>query len=415
MKSMKLFALAALLLTSVASFGQVKAKDDKKFQKAIELNKEAKNLSDLNEADELCGELLDKFPASDNVWELRIKLRWRIYSYWLDNNRKIEIDEETEAKLRKSAKNKAMGDSIVKQAKEYYADKTIADLKLDNLLSSCRAATLLSPTIENAPHYLRVFLIDHRTDTAVSTEAKEHFDVAQEEYSKENYSIAGQSYKKAIAEEPNYYLATLYLGDCYYYKEDYKNAEKYYREAIKLQPTILQPRKDLVISLMKQDKLQDAYDASKEAFIVYPGNEVFVRFASIVEKMGKKFDRKWTMRGVFPNVIGGETNDNVQNSNWKMYAESKSIIEPFCDSTGTIVKSNALTKAEYAEVYAWEEMLRVAPAKDFAEAREMQEKGYLDCYVFVSLFHNDLYPQYKEFAAKNQDRIRKYIDLLVTD
>jgi len=415
MKSIKLFALAALLLTSVASYGQAKAKDDKKFQKAIELNKEAKSLADLTTADELCGELLEKYYSSDAVWELRIKLRWRIYNYWLDNDRHIEIDSEMEAKLRKTVKTKADGDSLIKAAKAYYAENSIADMKRSELLSSCRVATLYSPTIEDATYYLRVFLVDARTDTSVSTEAKEFYDVAREEQNKDNFSIAIQNYKKAIEEEPIYYKATLYLGDCYYFKEDYKNAEKYYREAIKLQPNILQPRKDLVISLMKQDKFQEAYDASKEAFIVYPGNEVFGRFGAIVEKLGKKFDRKWIMRGVFPNVIGGEPTENVQNSNWKMYAESKSIIEPFCDSTGTIIKANALTKAEYAEVYAWEEMLRVAPAKDFTEAREMQEKGYLDCYVFVSLFHNDLYPQYKAFAAKNQDRIRKYIDLLVTD
>ena len=47
---------------------------------------------------------------------------------------------------------------------------------------------------------------------------------------------------------------------------------------------------------------------------------------------------------------------------------------------------------------------------DFAE--EMEEEGYLDCYVLVSLFHYDIYPQFKHFMSfeDNRTRTKEYVE-----
>ena len=43
-------------------------------------------------------------------------------------------------------------------------------------------------------------------------------------------------------------------------------------------------------------------------------------------------------------------------------------------------------------------------------AKKMANLGYLDCYVFISEFHFDLYSQYENFARDNKERIKIYIE-----
>ncbi len=53
-------------------------------------------------------------------------------------------------------------------------------------------------------------------------------------------------------------------------------------------------------------------------------------------------------------------------------------------------------------------MLKDSKDESLAEARRMQDAGFLDCYVLVTLFHPDLYGQYRDFAANNRDKIVRY-------
>ena len=51
--------------------------------------------------------------------------------------------------------------------------------------------------------------------------------------------------------------------------------------------------------------------------------------------------------------------------------------------------------------------------KHFQFARAMDKLGYLDCYVFVSLFHQDLYGQFADFSVNNMARIKEYFFILI--
>ncbi|MCC7029051.1 MAG: hypothetical protein IT257_02015, partial [Chitinophagaceae bacterium] len=74
---------------------------------------------------------------------------------------------------------------------------------------------------------------------------------------------------------------------------------------------------------------------------------------------------------------------------------------------------NDKTQERYLEVYAWEKMLTNASPKLFPFARAMEKIGYLDCYVLITLFHSDLYSQFKDFVKLNEDKIKKYYYLLI--
>ena len=43
----------------------------------------------------------------------------------------------------------------------------------------------------------------------------------------------------------------------------------------------------------------------------------------------------------------------------------------------------------------------------------MNELGYLDCYVFITLFHQDIYGQFADFVSREPEKIRKYFYLLM--
>jgi uncharacterized protein YjaG (DUF416 family) len=59
-------------------------------------------------------------------------------------------------------------------------------------------------------------------------------------------------------------------------------------------------------------------------------------------------------------------------------------------------------------VYGWEEMLRSETHKDLETAKQMQKLGYLDCYTFLTCFHDDFYQQYKHFVKNNKKKVRRY-------
>jgi hypothetical protein len=113
----------------------------------------------------------------------------------------------------------------------------------------------------------------------------------------------------------------------------------------------------------------------------------------------------------------GSSQPKTTDPAWMYYQKAKDEIKSYCDSTGIIVKDCPLTQSKYMEVYAWEKMLKSAPTvpANLAFAKKMADAGYLDCYIFISVFHFDLYDQYADFVMHNMDRVKKYVDTYLTE
>lgn len=401
-----LTAALFVLFVSASAQNKISNSDIKKYKKAVE---EYDN-GNLSNAENLIDELLEENSYVQEFLELKMKVAVGIYRYWLKNNKPVDVSN-----IKIKGKTAAESDSLTLAARAEYKDKSMSDISRMDLVNFLRRATLNNPNIEYASVYLRNFKVDFRPDSAVKGDAKEAFDVAEEEFGKGNYTLAIQSFKKARELQPNYYAATLYLGDSYYEKEDYENAIKYFKEAHEMQPKLLEAAKFLFDGYRKAKKKDEALDALKEALLIYPSNDMMLKAEKFVtEDLGKKFDRKWEFRGIYPN----EMDDSPRSAKLpalQAYIDALAKIRPFCDSIGKVIKPNGLTKAKYAEEYAWEELLRIAPNDLFPQARLMQKKGWLDCYAFVSNFHNDLYKQYASFAAENEARIFEYIDTVLIE
>ena len=404
MKTRKLIIILAFLVAAIAVNAQNKVakKDIKQYNKAVNYF----NDRNYSEADKLLTKLTTKYPWQAEIWELRVKNTYYEYLTLKDYN---PIKGQFSVTVKGGGET---SDSLTQSLMDMLNNLDYGAIRKEGVINVCREATLKAEEVVYACILLRSLTIDEPRDTAVSADAKEQFDSAEEEFRRENFRGAITYYQKAIELAPDYYSAYLYLGDAYYNLKDYANAVKYFRTAIKMLPSGLEARKYIVDALYYMGSYDEGYAECKEAILVYPDISMFNKLNAFAEKKSKRVDKKWMPRGAFPNVIGKTRSKPVFDKNWKAYVDAQLKIEPFCDTTGVIIKATNLTSSRYAEVYAWEELLKYTPATMFTEARAMQAAGYLDCYVFLSLCHNDLYAQYKDFAFNNHDRMMAYLDML---
>ncbi|HXC05325.1 MAG TPA: tetratricopeptide repeat protein, partial [Bacteroidia bacterium] len=245
-------------------------------------------------------------------------------------------------------------------------------------------------------------------------EARKYFHAAEDSFTHKKYSDAILLYRNAIQTYPDFYQASIYLGDCYWYKGNMDSAEYYFRKGIARCPDLLEPRKYLVDALAFRKKNEEAKTACIAAICIYPDISMFMKYRDLVKRDGKKFSDHWMSRKFDLNTC--EKQDELKEKYWKTYRKAKEDVSAYCGKDG-ILAANSITKQKYLEVYCWEKMLNSEQEvpEEFAFARKMMEAGYLDCYVFISLFHQDVYTQFADFAKHNQSRVGEYFQKYLTE
>lgn len=386
-----------LLLFTVGSLFAQSGQPDKKVMKAIETF----NSGDTEKGIELMRKVIETDPSNQN-WDFLVTMYFRRFEY----SGESIVDQITQALMQDlSGKKSKMKLNVIESP----------GASFDALVNVCREASLNSQGTE-ASRYLRNFFVDYQPDTTVSETAKKWFDKAEYYFAKEDFVHARNYYKKALDAEPEYYKAAIYLGDSYFFLEKMDSAAYFFQKGIDMHPHLLEPRKYLVDALNESEKYEEAVRECLEAIYIYPDEAMYLKLDYSFEKLGRKFSKHWVRRKCEVNSIGSnpvKTTDPV----WMQYQKAKDEIKQYCDSTGIIVKTCPLTKSKYMEVYAWEKMLKSASSvpADLAFAKKMADAGYLDCYIFVSVFHFDLYDQYADFVVYNMDRIKTYVDTYLTE
>jgi len=412
MKKTLLSCLFALLICA-AAFPQSN-KLDKKLDKAVDLANSGK----LSDADDYMVKLLKENPGYGNGWDLLIKIRYKEYSdaKALDGmmfNGKISVTTKDKDGNEVKSDNDSLSSALmtmltsIKPSKKAY----------NKYIYTLRKALLFSDDAENSSFILRSTMIDPEVDTAVSKKALKYFNNAEEEFAKKNYEKAASYYKRALSEQPDFYKASLYLGDCYYFTGNYVEAINSFKDAVKRFPNLLEPRKYLVDAYAREKLYKNALDEAINTMLIYPDLSMNSKLEDAAYLNGKKTDLKWMPRGVFPNQATEPPKDinNYEDPDmpkatgcWVFYQDAAGRIKEFCNEKGIITKTNTLTKSGYMEVFSWEEMLKNSNDASLDEARRMEKDGYLDCYVLVTCFHYDLYPHYADFVSKNREKVIAY-------
>jgi tetratricopeptide (TPR) repeat protein len=285
---------------------------------------------------------------------------------------------------------------------------------LRHCINTWREATLKCPDAVMPSMLIRMFMVDPvLTDSSGNTSAILEFHEGEKCFKKQNYADAISHYNQALQYDSSYYRARLYLGDAYFSNHDYVFATRYFRQAIRKNPRLQEPRKYLVDALFQMQAYEEARKEAMDALILYPEVSLFQKLEEVAKAQNLHFDRHWIERVVFPNQMGDQPLNEKGDRDWMEYINGFSLIEKYCDKDGIVIQKNELTQTRYAEVFAWEYMLKKTAADKFTFARKMQLAGYLDCYVMLSQYHIDFNSQYQHFARQNKDRLKAYLDLLM--
>jgi tetratricopeptide (TPR) repeat protein len=388
----KLLFVLVFVIQLIPAFAQTQK--DEKVEKAINLFNSGK----MDKAISKMEKIKNKKSSNEN-WSTLVQMYYQRYLYAKD--------------LEHQAMVAAFGEvfGIKKETEKYKSSYSC----FVDLLKISRDAELYSEC-PYASQFLRNYLIDSNPDTTISDEAKKKLQEAEKYFEKKDFINSKKQYQEALSIDSNYYDATIYLGDCYWYLGEMDSAIYYFHKGIAMCPDQLEPRKYLVDALAYSKKNMEAKKECIEALYIYPDISMFMKFSDLAKQEGKKFNRHWIKRGCEINTI--KWNEaKVKDNLWKTYQNADSQIKEYCDSNGVIVKQNTLTKAKYLEVYSWEKMLNSTTElpEEMRFAKKMADNGYLDCYVFMSAFHFDLYNQFSDFVKNNKDRIKTYIETYLVE
>ncbi|MCU0432294.1 MAG: tetratricopeptide repeat protein [Bacteroidia bacterium] len=378
-----------LLVTGLSA--QYAAADVKKIEKSKEYFKKAKYDKAVSTLAKV--QANPSYYYDNSIWDLRV-----LYEYF---RYKTQYQTDMKELIRK-----------INSPKTYTVDLNklkFVQYKME-MIGQCKLATLFCEKQSLASSILFDELISTSTDTAVSDEAKTAYRQGDEEYSQENWSAAIKQYQKALREDSTYYNATVSIGMAYEEMEEWEKAASWYEKSKRMQPGRLKPYSGMVKAYSKLKRWDDAYNACVDGIIAYPDNSLFEELANICEKQGKSFNRHWMSRTILPNRMS-TNQDPAQKDPWTYYRTAKDKIVDNCNDDGVINRESELTNQKYMEVYSWEYMLKKddTDEKEFGFARKMEKEGFLDCFVFVSMYHVNFREQYTDFSKNNAERIRTYI------
>jgi tetratricopeptide (TPR) repeat protein len=288
-----------------------------------------------------------------------------------------------------------------------------------NLINTCRISTIES-TSYTADMLLRTILIEKNPDTLVNQTAQSFFNTAEELFEKEEYQLAAMHYRKALKADPNFYQASLYLGDSYWAMKELDSAVVYFNQTKNQFPSTIEPRLFLINALMDNGLFYRARKESIEAISYYPGQDVKLKLQEVLRQENKYMNEHRFIRGFFPNDMVAVEQDMLSNVPfWSDYRKAKLEVESFCNDEG-IIENNAKVKDQYLEVYSFRRMLEenqdnLPPYLKFAD--EMRKKGFLEPYVLVSMYHIDFFPQLQHYVLKKENRAKiiEYIETFLIE
>lgn len=362
-------------------------------------------------SEEILKKLSEEYPRSSTVWDKLAKTQFYFYLQQKKYDNTILGGNMTITVKDKDGKEKPGNDSLANAFKEMLEGVKPSKKAFTTLINTCREGTRYTETAEYCSILLRINLIDEETDANVSDSAYHEFNLAEKAFMKNNYSVATEHYKKAIAIDSTFFKARLYLGDAYFVNKQYTGAIKYFKEATVVKPNLQEGWKYLTDAYYSTQAYDEAFKSCMEGILVYPDIGMFTKLENAGKAINKNFKRHWIERGVFPNLKDENLAQKLKDKDWQTYVNALNEIKPFCNNKGMVTKTNSLTTGIYAEVYAFEKMIN-SSNKEFDFAKQMQLKGYLDCYVLFSLYHFDLNTQYQSFLKQNKNKLKNYIQLL---
>lgn len=376
---------------------KINVKDEEKTNDKEETKKEKKSKKDKKSESEKPKEATVTIDSSMIYTE--DQMREFAQDYKDENGKPIKLSNKEKRKLK---------------ILETFAQIPYDSYKYD-LIQNARSATRLFFNADSSSHYLRKFMIDTlKVDTNIEVKAWDEYKLGIEDYYEKMIPSAAKHFENAISINNLFYSAHLKLGDIYYMMNKDTASIAQYKMAAMICEDMPEPYVKLAMMQYNRGKYTDAAASMIEAIMKYPESEYFEILRRIIEKTGLGFDSQWIRREVYPLTTTSVNEDIVVNdkSPWWHYQAAKQDVYSYFNPEG-LVLPNDKTQERYLEIYGWKKMLNNASPKLFTFARAMEKIGYLDCYTLITLYHIDVYGQFKDLVKRNPDKVKKYFYLLI--
>jgi hypothetical protein len=399
MKGWKILIILGITFLNVNAFGQKMTKDEKQITKCWKVF-QTKSF----------GKGIDKLEKymSKQEWPSLTAYESLVSMHYADFNRNAKVFGFNVKVAVEGVENDSLTQTFQQMLEEIYRTR---------FLNVCRMSTIES-TSPSADMHLRQMLVDIDPDTAVSDKGAEYYAEGEEFFINQDFELAELNYRKALKEDSGYYKANLYLGDSFWARQEYDSAQVYYNIARDMQPTLLEPRIYIIDALVEQELFYRAKKECIEALTVYPGHNLKYKLQRVLYIENKFVNEHRLNRRFYPNDMSISEQPNLEaNLFWVDYRKAKGEVSKYCNNDG-IIEENGEIEDRYLEVYSFRRMLEqhvhnLPEPLHFAD--KMREEGFLEPYVFVSLFHIDIYPQFKHYMsdeanrAKTIDFVEKYL------
>ena len=421
-RTLIMFSLVWLMFNHFSlSAGDRKTDIANKMEKVEKLEGKEK----YDDAEEVLVDLLDKYSDYGKAWDKLAEIREK--QYQLAKRTSNIFSNITITRKDKNGNDVAVSpqdDTLTQKLATLFSEINPSKKVYNKMMLGCRLGCMYSNNAWLCSIRLRGAYVDALTDTNINASAKKYFSSAEIEFRGRNYNKAAEYYQKAIDADPSVYKARLYLGDVYYMTKRYDDAITAFQQAVASHPDQQEPRKYLSDAYFNAGIYDKAYASALDAVILYPDLSMIYKLIDAASANKQPFALFRIPRGVLPNHASNDSlvpkeelkyHKTKSGRCWQYYMEAKKNIASNCDAKGNISGAGDITKQHYLEVYSWEYMLSKSKDKELDFARKMQSKGYLDCYVMVSCFHQDFYDQYKNFADLNKQRIKDYFAVLMKE
>jgi tetratricopeptide (TPR) repeat protein len=401
--------MCVFILCRFSVFAQLSGRDERRFDRAEKKYEALK----FDEAENLLVPLSRKHPNSATIWNFLAQVQIR--NYYLRSREDIIFGiARPDSSYPPGTPKRIRRDSLDRIFVKIMNDGRPSKRYFNRSVNTWREATLKCADAELPSMLLRTCILDPiPPDSSLNPAAQALFLLGEKALGKQNYADAINYYHRALQLDSLLFSARLGLGNAYYFNKEYVPAAHLFRETIRQKPLLQEPRKYLVDALYHMEEYDQAMQEAMDALIIYPEVSMFLKLQELAKRKHLNFDRHWMERVVFPNTVGDQPLNEKGDRDWMEYINGFSLVEKFCNKDGIIIQKNNLTKSNYAEVFSWEYMLKKTAPDKFSFARKMEQVGYLDCYVMLSEYHIDFNSQYQDFAKRNKERLKAYLEMLM--
>ena len=242
-----------------------------------------------------------------------------------------------------------------------------------------------------------------------------------------------KSYQMALEFDPKLYHAALFSGDVYMQKQDFANAEVWYKKAIDIDPTKETAYRYSATPLMKQGKTKEARDRYIEAFITEPYSKFavagLVQWAQATQTslahptidiptsvtFDEKGDAKINLDA--SALLGGDDGSFA----WISYGTTRSQWhkETFAQKFPGQKYRHSL--AEEADALRGVITLATSDKKAktlspvLVKLKKLNDNGLLEAYILLAKPDNGIAQDHPSYLKENREKLRRYmIEYVVT-